>query len=68
MYRPMVAILVAAENATELPKLGRPRIKLSVHASQTAVCRVVCCYQPLNRLERTDLWGGVGGEGETYRS
>jgi hypothetical protein len=30
-----VAILVAAENATALPKLGRPRRKLSVHASQT---------------------------------
>ena len=35
MYRPMVAILVAAANATELPRLGRPRMKLSVHASHT---------------------------------
>ena len=26
---------VAAENATELPRLGRPRMKLNVHASQT---------------------------------
>ena len=31
----MVAMLVAAENATSLPRLGSPRIKLSVHASQT---------------------------------
>lgn len=35
MYRPMVAILVTAENATELPRLGRARMKLSVHASHT---------------------------------
>jgi hypothetical protein len=27
---------VAAENATELPRLGRPRMKLNVHASQTS--------------------------------
>ena len=27
---------VAAENATSLPKLGRPRMKLRVQASQTA--------------------------------
>ena len=26
---------VAAENATELPRLGRPRMKLKEHASQT---------------------------------
>jgi hypothetical protein len=26
---------VAAENATELPRLGRPRMKLNVHASHT---------------------------------
>lgn len=31
----MVAIEVAAEKATLLPKLGRPRMKLSVHANQT---------------------------------
>ena len=37
MYSPMVAILVAAENATELPRLGKPRMKLSVQASQTAL-------------------------------
>ena len=30
-----MAILVAAEKATLLPRLGRPKIKLSVHASQT---------------------------------
>lgn len=36
MYNPMVAMLVAALNATELPKLGRPRMKLSVHASHTS--------------------------------
>ena len=36
MYSPIVAILVAAENATELPRLGKPRMKLSVHASHTA--------------------------------
>ena len=35
MYKPMVAILVAAENATELPRLGKPRKKLRVHASHT---------------------------------
>lgn len=35
MYSPMVAMLVAAENATELPRLGKPKIKLSVHASHT---------------------------------
>lgn len=35
MYNPMVAMEVAAAKATELPKLGRPRIKLRVHASQT---------------------------------
>ena len=28
-------MLVAAAKATELPKLGRPRMKLRVHASQT---------------------------------
>ena len=33
----MVAIDVAAEKATELPKLGRPRMKLSAHTSQTGV-------------------------------
>src|SRR6267154_1959195 len=32
----MVAMDVAAENATELPRLGRPRMKLNVHASQTS--------------------------------
>ena len=32
----MVAILVAAENATLLPRLGKPRRKLRVQASQTA--------------------------------
>ena len=37
MYSPIVAILVAAENATELPRLGRPRMKLNVHASHTDV-------------------------------
>jgi hypothetical protein len=31
----MVAMDVAAEKATELPILGRPRKKLNVHASQT---------------------------------
>ena len=31
----MVAMLVTAENATELPRLGNARMKLSVHASQT---------------------------------
>lgn len=36
MYNPIVAIEVAAANATELPKLGRPRMKLRVHASHTA--------------------------------
>ena len=35
MYKPIVAIEVAAANATELPKLGRPRIKLRVQASHT---------------------------------
>lgn len=35
MYSPIVAILVAAEKATALPRLGKPRIKLSVQASQT---------------------------------
>ena len=32
----MVAMEVAAENATELPRLGRPRMKLNEHASQTS--------------------------------
>jgi len=32
----MVAMEVAAAKATELPKLGKPKIKLSVHASQTS--------------------------------
>jgi hypothetical protein len=31
----MVAMDVAAEKATELPRLGKPRIKLNVHASHT---------------------------------
>ncbi len=31
----MVAMDVAAEKATELPRLGRARMKLSVHASHT---------------------------------
>lgn len=35
MYNPIVAIDVAAANATELPRLGSPRMKLKVHASQT---------------------------------
>ena len=35
MYNPMVAIEVAAANATELPRLGKPRMKLRVHASHT---------------------------------
>ena len=35
IYNPIVAIDVAAENATELPKLGRPRQKLRKHASHT---------------------------------
>ena len=37
MYSPIVAMLVAALNATELPRLGRPRMKLSVHASHTSM-------------------------------
>ena len=32
-----MAMDVAAENATELPRLGRPRMKLNVHASQTSM-------------------------------
>jgi len=28
---------VAAENATELPKLGKPRMKLNAHTSQTGM-------------------------------
>lgn len=36
MKSPIVAIDVAAEKATALPRLGKPRIKLNVHASQTA--------------------------------
>jgi hypothetical protein len=35
IYSPMVAILVAAEKATELPRLGKPKMKLKVQASQT---------------------------------
>ena len=35
MYSPIVAILVAAANATELPREGSARQKLSVAASQT---------------------------------
>ena len=35
MYSPIVAMDVAAANATELPRLGSPRMKLRVHASQT---------------------------------
>ena len=31
----MVAMEVAAEKATELPRLGKPRMKLNVHASHT---------------------------------
>ena len=31
----MVAMDVAAEKATELPRLGKPRMKLNVHASHT---------------------------------
>ena len=31
----MVATDVAAEKATELPRLGKPRMKLNVHASHT---------------------------------
>src|SRR5579863_5594501 len=31
----MVAMDVAAEKATELPRLGKPRMKLNIHASQT---------------------------------
>ena len=30
-----MAMEVAAEKATELPKPGKPRIKLNVHTSQT---------------------------------
>ena len=32
----MVAMDVAAEKATELPRLGRPRMKLNEHASHTS--------------------------------
>ena len=35
VYRPIVAIEVAAEKATVEPKLGRPRMNESVHASHT---------------------------------
>jgi hypothetical protein len=35
MYSPIVAMDVAAENATELPRLGKPSMKLNVHASHT---------------------------------
>ena len=35
MYTPMVAIDVASERATELPRLGSPRQKLRKHASHT---------------------------------
>lgn len=34
MYRPMVAMLVAAANATELPSDGKERMKANVAASQ----------------------------------
>jgi hypothetical protein len=37
MYSPIVAIEVAAEKATELPKLGKPRMKLNAHTSQTGM-------------------------------
>jgi hypothetical protein len=36
MYNPIVVILVAAVKATALAKLGNPKRKLSVQASQTA--------------------------------
>ena len=32
-----MAIEVAAEKATELPKLGKPRMKLYAHTSQTSM-------------------------------
>jgi len=35
IYSPIVAILVAAEKATALPRLGNPNMKLRVHASHT---------------------------------
>jgi hypothetical protein len=35
MYSPIVAMLVAAEKATELPRLGNPKMKLRVQASHT---------------------------------
>src|SRR5712671_7157103 len=35
MYSPIVVMDVAALKATELPRLGKPRIKLNVHASHT---------------------------------
>ena len=36
VYNPIVAIEVAAAKATELPRLGKPRMKLRVQASHTA--------------------------------
>jgi len=37
MYNPIVAMEVAAEKATELPRLGKPRMNASVQASQTKI-------------------------------
>lgn len=38
MYNPIVAMLVAAEKATLLPRLGRERQNARNAASQTAFC------------------------------
>jgi hypothetical protein len=39
MYSPIVAMDVAAAKATELPRLGKARIKLNVHESHTVLGR-----------------------------
>jgi hypothetical protein len=66
-----VATDVAAEKATELPKLGRPRMKLNAHTSQTGVkakanakkerSQRFCCPQ----FERENVNGRTGANWRT---
>jgi hypothetical protein len=57
-----VAIEVAAEKATELPKLGKPRMKLNAHTSQTGMknnTKTLSCFS-YPRFGRETVKGQTG--------
>lgn len=60
IYSPIVVILVAAENATELPRLGKPRRNASKHDNHTVtkIHRLNSCNQ--ERISMDGLTSSYG--------